>query len=147
MSKQKIYDIDSRVQWPSGLKKTKQRLDVLEALLLSDKPQDVQELYSFLEKSGNTMWLSTIYRVLETLLEHGLIQKSAVHENGTSLYEIGDAHHHYAVCVECKQIIEIQGCPLTDFLPSLQDKNFHVIGHKLQISGYCGSCYAKQPQL
>lgn len=137
-------DTHDKISWPDGLKKTKQRLEIFEALCESQKPVNVQELSALLERRGNPMWFSTIYRVLDTLLAHGIIQKTAVHESGMAVYELGDAHRHYAVCVGCRRILAIQSCPLDGFLPELQDKNFHVLGHKLQISGYCGECYGKQ---
>lgn len=130
--------------WPKGLKKTKQRLDVMEALCEADKPLSVQEIAAELVLRGNPIWLSTIYRVLETLINHGLIQKSAVSESGTALYETGVKHRHYAVCVSCKSVIELEGCPIDSFLTDLDSKSFHIVGHKLQISGFCGDCFLKQ---
>lgn len=130
--------------WPKDVKKTKQRLEIIEALHEAEKPLSAQEISAELMRSGNPMWLSTVYRVLETLMKHGMIQKSAVNESGTALYEIGDEHRHYAVCVGCKSIVEIKGCPIESFLPDLTAKSFHVIGHKLQISGFCCDCYMKQ---
>lgn len=132
-----------KMLWPDGLKKTKQRLEIFETLCKSQRPVDVQELSALLERRGNPMWPSTIYRVLDTLLAHGIIQKTAVHESGMAVYELGDSHRHYAICVGCKQILAIQGCPLDGFLPELQDENFHVLSHSLQISGYCGECRRK----
>lgn len=133
--------------WPKGLKKTKQRFDIIEALYGAEKPLSVQEISAELLRRETPMWLSTIYRVLETLMSHGIIQESATRESGTALYEIGDKHRHYAVCVGCKGVIELEGCPLESFLPDLQAKSFHVVGHKLQISGFCDDCYLKQNQL
>lgn len=133
----------STIVWPKGLKKTKQRLEILEALFESGKPMSARELYLILEKRGSPQWLSTIYRSLDTLLAHGAIQKAAVHENGMSVYEIGNSHRHYAVCGSCQSIMPINGCPLESVIPQFVDKDFHVMGHSLQISGYCGDCYDK----
>lgn len=135
------------LSWPKELKKTKQRFEIIEALCEAEKPLSVQEISAELLRRGNPMWLSTIYRVLETLIKHGIIQESAMHDSGTSLYEIGDEHRHYAVCVGCKSVIELEGCPIESFLPDLQAKSFHVVGHKLQISGFCDNCYIKKNQL
>lgn len=129
------------LSWPKGLKRTKQRLVIIEALCETEKPLSVQEISVELLRRGNPMWLSTIYRVLETLIKHGIIQKSAMSDGGTALYEIGDEHRHYAVCVGCKSVIELEGCPIESILPGLQAKSFHVVGHKLQISGFCDNCY------
>lgn len=129
--------------WPKDIKKTKQRLEIIETLREADKPLSVQEISSVLLRKGNPMWLSTVYRVLETLTQHGMIQKPAVSESGTVLYELGSGHRHYAVCVGCQSVVEIAGCPIETVLPDLRAKNFRVIGHKLQISGFCGECSIK----
>lgn len=135
---------NDRPLWPKGLKKTRQRLLIFEALCESDKPISARELCSLLEQRGTSIWLSTIYRVLDTLLAHGMIQKAAVHEDGMALYVPGDAHRHYAVCMGCRRVIVMRGvCPLDYLTPDLLEEGFHVFGHKLQISGYCGECYLR----
>lgn len=129
--------------WPKDVKKTKQRLEIIKALNEAERPLSAQEISAEILKRGSPMWLSTVYRVLETLMKHGMIQKSAVNDSGTALYELGDEHRHYAVCIDCKRVIEIMGCPIERFLPDLRAKSFHILGHKLQISGLCDDCYLK----
>ncbi len=128
--------------WPDSLKKTKQRLAVFEALLEADKPVGARELSAILERRGEPLWYSTIYRALESLLLHGVVQKTAVLDGGAALYELGEAHRHYAVCLGCSRAIPLKSCPLEHDLPELDD--FHVVGHRLQVSGYCGECYQQK---
>lgn len=135
--------MDSKTLWPKGIKKTKQRAEVLDALCEAGRPVNAQEISAMLENRGSQMWFSTIYRVLDTFLEHGTIRRADVDKDGMAMYELNDGHRHYAVCVGCRKIIEIHGCPLESFMPDLQDKSFHVVGHKLQISGFCGDCHGQ----
>ena len=130
-----------KVTWPGGLKKTKQRALVMNALQKAGKPLSAQELFDLLHKSGNPLWFSTIYRALDAFLEHGAIRKAAVREDGVSVYEINGGHRHYAVCIGCERAVALRTCPLESFARDLQ--GFHVVGHRLQISGYCDSCYSK----
>lgn len=133
----------SEIKWPKGVKKTKQRAEVLGALSEAGRPVNAQEIAAILEKRGAPMWFSTIYRVLDMFLEHETIRRADMDKDGMAMYELNDGHRHYAVCVGCHRMVEIHGCPLESFMPDLQDKSFHVMGHKLQISGFCGDCYNK----
>lgn len=127
--------------WPQAVKRTKQRCLVLAVLEAADMPVTALDISARLEKQGNPVWLSTIYRILDTFSEHGMAQKAAVLENGMAIYECSTrAHRHYAVCVVCHKVIAIHDCPLESYSPLLQEQNFHVLGHKLQMYGYCGEC-------
>lgn len=130
-----------KILWPPALKKTAPRLLILDAFCASDKPLTAPALSALLERQGTPVWLSTVYRVLDLFSEHGILIKTALHENGMAIYELNDGHRHYAVCVACKRVIAMHGCPLESFMPDLQEKNFHILGHKLQMYGYCGECY------
>ena len=132
-----------KTTWPAGLKKTKQRALVMGALEKAGKPVSAQELYGILAKNGNPLWFSTIYRALDAFLAHGAVQKTDMRENGIAVYEAGGGHRHYAVCIGCERTVPLRACPLDGCnLPG-----FHVVGHRLQISGYCDNCYAAYSQL
>lgn len=127
--------------WPDGLKRTRQREAVFAALVEADTPVTALQLSAKLEQRGETVWLSTVYRILDIFAQHGLVQKTQVLDNGISIYEIaGDRHRHYAVCVLCNRIIAMENCPLDHFLPQLAEQGFHVMGHRLQMYGYCAAC-------
>ena len=130
------------IAWPEGIKKTKQRKCVLSILENAELPVTALDIYNQLEQCGVS--LSTIYRILETFSEKGLIAKTSVSAGGMALYELKrHEHKHYAFCMECHKIIVIDNCPMDVFTPELRENNFHVLGHKLEIYGYCNECYIK----
>ncbi len=130
------------IVWPEGVKKTKQRKCVLAVLEKADLPMTALDIFNQLDRSDVS--LSTIYRILETFSEKGLIAKTAVMDNGMAIYElIRREHKHYAFCMECHKMIVIDNCPMEVFTPELRESNFHVLGHKLEIYGYCDECYSK----
>jgi Fur family ferric uptake transcriptional regulator len=88
--------------------------------------------------------LSTVYRILDVFTENGMAEKTPVAESGMAIYELrGAGHRHYAVCELCHRVIPMHGCPLESFLPELAEQDFRVVGHRLQMFGYCGDCSQK----
>ena len=130
--------------WPSGLKKTKAREGVLSVLEGADKPLSAMEIYAEIKKNGESAWLSTVYRILELFVKKGVVVKIAIMNNEMAHYELNRFQHkHYAVCLGCHKIISMDNCPMEKFIPKIEDDNFHVIGHNIELYGYCGKCSSK----
>lgn len=131
----------SEQDWPCGLKRTKQRERVLEALSAAETPLSAMDIALRIESEGGGAWLSTVYRTLETFVEHQLVVKIAVTGSDMALYELSSAgHRHYAVCVDCHRIIPISNCPVSHFQPQLSEDGFTVTGHNLEVFGHCKNC-------
>ncbi|MDR1589390.1 MAG: transcriptional repressor [Oscillospiraceae bacterium] len=128
-------------KWPAGVRRTKQRNTVFDILASADKPISAVEICSRAGASGQAVWLSTVYRILEMLVKERAVSKLAVMDSDMALYElIGSGHRHYAVCIGCRKIISMENCPMERFLPQLKDADFRVTGHNLEVYGYCGQC-------
>lgn len=120
----------------SGLKCTRQRIAVMQALASAVSPLSAEEIY---EKSEN-MSLSTVYRTVETLCEKGIAVKNTIRDSDKFYYALmTDAHRHYAICLGCHGMKYIDTCPVHS--PDIDD--FTVTGHKLEIYGYCDKCKPK----
>lgn len=131
--------------WPVGIKKTKQRECVLSLLEHAALPLSAMDIYKRLENEGSDVWLSTIYRILELFVKENIVTKTTIMDNDMALYELNrNQHKHYAVCMNCHKVVELVNCPLETFHPKLADKDFHVLGHKLEIYGYCKECEGKK---
>lgn len=131
---------DKRLEFPAGMKKTKQRECVLAVLERSDTPLSAMEICS--QASGEcSIWLSTVYRILELFVKEGFVVKAVLPDGETALYELShNRHRHYAVCLNCRKIMEMENCPLEKFEPEFTDGGFRVLGHKLEMYGYCKDC-------
>lgn len=130
--------------WPLGLKKTKPRESVLSVMEEAQKPLSAMEICAEIEKLGESAWLSTVYRILELFVNKGVAVKITVMNSDVALYELNRFQHkHYAVCISCHKIIAMENCPMEKFIPKIQDKNFRVMGHNLEVYGYCDSCAHK----
>ena len=127
--------------WPAGIKRTKQRENVLQILESSDKPLSAADICSRMEKSGDGAWMSTVYRILELFVKRGIVIKTNMMNNEMAVYELNRfKHKHYAVCISCHKIITMDNCPMEKFIPKLEDGNFYVMGHNLEIFGLCKDC-------
>ena len=127
--------------WPAGIKKTRQRESVLLVLEHADKPLSAADISSQMEKGGDAAWMSTVYRVLELFVKKGMVIKTNVMNNEMAVYELNRfKHKHYAVCMNCRKIIAMDNCPMEKFVPKLEDEDFQVMGHNLEVFGFCKDC-------
>lgn len=127
--------------WPVGIKKTKQRACVLSVLERSDSPLSAMEICKQTENEDCTVWLSTVYRILELFVKENVVLKTTITDSEMSLYELNrNQHRHYAVCLNCHKVVELDNCPLEKFVPELAESDFHILGHKLEMYGYCKDC-------
>jgi Fe2+ or Zn2+ uptake regulation protein len=127
--------------WPAGIKRTKQRESVLSVLENASAPLSAMDIYERIEKGDGAVWLSTVYRILELFVDRGVVIKTTVMDNDMAFYELNrNKHMHYAVCVDCHKIVAINNCPMAEFQPKLADNDFRVLGHKVEMYGYCKDC-------
>ncbi len=130
--------------WPAGIKRTKQRESVLSILESSEKPLSATDICSRMGKGGDTAWMSTVYRILELFLQKGIVIKTNMMNNEMAVYELNRfKHKHYAVCINCHKIITMDNCPMEKFIPKLDEEDFYVMGHNLEIFGFCRDCKPK----
>ncbi|MCL1964432.1 MAG: transcriptional repressor [Firmicutes bacterium] len=129
------------IHWPEGVKKTRMRQLVLSVLMRAEKPLGAMEVSSILEQTGESAWLSTVYRTLEFFAQKGMLVKTSVADSDVALYEMNrDEHHHYAVCLTCRRILPLTECPLEHISLTVNEPGFRVTGHHLEVSGYCKEC-------
>lgn len=131
------------IEYPQGLKWTRQRRSVYKVLWEAVEPLNAIQIYNLAvkEMEGRECAVSTVYRILAILEEKNLVEKSAWMRDGTVVYTINKGMHtHYAVCLECNRKIPLQSCPFAHMSPGLMKEDFTVTGHKLELYGYCREC-------
>lgn len=135
---------EKRNNWPAGIKKTKPRESVLSVLEHSEIPLSAADICQKMERSGDAAWLSTVYRILGLFVKKGIVIKTNVMNNEMCVYELNHfPHKHYAICMTCHKIITMDNCPMEHFTPTIEDDNFHVLGHNFEVFGVCKDCYSK----
>jgi Fur family transcriptional regulator, ferric uptake regulator len=114
-----------------GYKATPQRLAVLGALA-AEQHQTLEEIRARCPEVG----LVTVYRALDLLSEIGAVRRLDLGDGPR--YELAEYHHHHLVCESCGAVSEFEECPLD--LRRLQDVDFEVASHSLEIYGRCAVC-------
>jgi len=128
-----------------GLKLTKPRRIILEAVFQNHDHFDIETLYDQIRKEYKDVSRATIYRTVPLLVQAGLIKKP-LRQDCKDHYEhtFGHRNHLHLVCVNCKKIIEESNKQVEDILLSLAEKNkFKMDEFNLIVSGLCRKCEKK----
>ena len=126
----------------NNIKYSKQRENLLTILMNQKQPISIEQLFDLVKAANVDMNLSTVYRIVETLESHGLVEKSynSITQANMFLYK-RVSHTHYMVCVACHQLIPIKTCPMGAIIENVESSyGFKVTSHQLEISGYCKDC-------
>ncbi len=129
-----------------GIKHTKQRELIFEILKNSNKPLSAEEVFLKSKEVDDSISLSTIYRVLNTFIDKDIVVKLSIVEDNISMFELNRVDHgHHLLCIKCKKTVDIGHCPLGVYENSLEETtDFDIVGHKLEIYGYCPECKKKK---
>ncbi|NCB52937.1 MAG: transcriptional repressor, partial [Clostridia bacterium] len=79
---------DVQPTWPAGVKKTKQRACVLSVLEDSDTPLSAMEICKLTQSEDFSVWLSTVYRILELFVKENVAVKTTLSDGEMALYEL-----------------------------------------------------------
>ncbi|MCM1046164.1 MAG: transcriptional repressor [Candidatus Gastranaerophilales bacterium] len=150
-----ITVLRENIEYPGGIKWTRQRKCVYQILWQAKEPLSARRIYQAVEElmPEDACALSTIYRILTAFVDRGLVSSTTWPGDDTELYELErGGHTHYAVCLDCHKRISLSGCPFTigHFAHrggQSDDKelaDFTVIGHKVELYGYCSKCNANR---
>lgn len=128
-----------------GLKSTRQRDSVVEALIQAREHVTAEQLLAQARRLDPRISPATVYRTMRLLVESGLA--TAHHFGGQTLYEVRAEreHHDHLICTRCRAIIEFEN----DKIEHLQDlvarrHGFLVTDHKLELYGLCRDCRAEE---
>ncbi len=55
-------------------------------------------------------------------------------------YELAEDHHHHMICESFGDISEFEECPLDPELLPLENSEFEVRSHSLEVYGWCAGC-------
>lgn len=125
-----------------GVKNTRQRTAILDILEKIQQPISAEAIFAELLENKTSVSLSTVYRTLEIMVSKNLVTKLTLSGDSKSLFELNRMiHSHYLICLGCKKIITINHCQLQNYEDCLaKETGFSIVGHKLDIFGYCPEC-------
>ena len=122
-------------------RKSKNMDSVIRILEVAASPISAEEIFKIVKQDNKTLALSTVYRIIEKLLQTQVIHE-IIKDGDKALYElIEDEHRHYMICTKCKKLIPIDMCPFIELEHQLENNTgFKITGHKFEIYGTCPEC-------
>jgi Fur family peroxide stress response transcriptional regulator len=85
----------------------------------------------------------TVYRVLDLLVELGIITKVG-HPGNAIRFDPNTERHHHLVCLRCNQLFDLEAPDLDDLeLPETGRLGFRVADYSIQFTGICAACGGK----
>ncbi|WP_101524839.1 Fur family transcriptional regulator [Nocardioides houyundeii] len=125
----------------AGLRPTRQRTAVTEALASYRDFRSAQEIHDLLAVKGERVGLATVYRTLAALAEAGVVDILR-NEDGEAIYRrCSTTHHHHLVCRSCGATVEVEGPAVERWTQSIAAAHGYAdISHDLEIFGTCPGC-------
>ena len=119
---------------------TKQKDLILETIKKYDKEFTIKDIYNRL---GNKIGLTTIYRLVDKLVEEKRINKTIGQDNVTYyqyLEECDHDNHFYLKCDKCGSIKHIDCECIEDLSNHIFKEHNFTSDKNIVISGLCGKC-------
>ena len=126
----------------TGLRPTRQRIAVAQALDSFSDFRSAQEIHELLGDRGETVGLATVYRTLQRLADAGEVDMLRT-EDGEAIYRrCSDTdHHHHLVCRGCGATVEVDGPAVERWTHAIASEHgYEDVSHTLEIFGTCADC-------
>jgi Fur family peroxide stress response transcriptional regulator len=127
-----------------GMRLTRQRKHVYEVLLGRQDHPTAMEVFLRAKPDMESLSLATVYNVLETLADRGLVRK--VHlDSGSTRYCANNSRHGHFTCTACGAVLDVPLLPGAELeklhrLPS----GYTVTQQEVSLHGLCADCVAKE---
>jgi Fur family ferric uptake transcriptional regulator len=125
----------------AGLRSGGARRAVVEYLGAQRCCASPQEIHSGIGRSGGRIGVASVYRVLDELLEHRLVQRVDVGD-GVARYEPAlPDHHHHVVCEDCGRVDPFSDERLERAIEQAAGRlGYAMDGHEVVLRGTCARC-------
>ena len=133
---------------PRRLRTTRQAAAVEEVLRDADGFRSAQDLFDDLRRRGHRVGLTTVYRHLNLLADHG--SADVVHgADGESQFRLcgsasaadgggGGGHHHHVVCRVCGRSVEVSGPEVEAWAERVAaTAGYTEVSHTVEVFGRC----------
>lgn len=132
-----------------GERITPVRLALIGILSAVKEPQTPQQLLARLARKGFKVNKTTVYRQLELLERHGIVQGVHLSDRVTRYELITESgHHHHLVCLSCQRIEDVMFPTDLEAQEKIiwRKNKFKVLQHSLEFFGLCQSCQRRGRQ-
>ncbi len=127
----------------AGLRRGGARERVIELLATKPCALTAVEVEEEIRAQGTRIGRASIYRVLELLVEHSLVERVTIGQ-GQSRFErvlpTGE-HHHHLVCDTCGRLVAFDDPGLERAIHRVSERlGVRVESHDVLLRGACGRC-------
>jgi len=124
----------------NGYKATTQRIAICRFALHSRDHPTAQRIYNEVRKMHPTVSLATVYKTLQILTEHGLVQELDLPQS-QARFDSYVGLHINLVCMQCGNIQDFDDKTAQEMVESVTAKaQFTRTGQRLDIYGMCKTC-------
>ena len=128
----------------SDLPLTVQRRVILQALVGREDHPTADQILRQVRKRLPEVSRTTVYRVLDTLVELGLAVKICSPGKGARFDPRTDRHHHL-VCVQCEKVMDFEAPRLNLLpLPDTRTRAFDILDYSIHFRGLCAGCKGRR---
>jgi Fur family transcriptional regulator, ferric uptake regulator len=125
----------------AGLRRGGARERVVELLAGQPCALTAVEIEDALKAAGRPTARASIYRTLELLAEHGLVERVEVGDGQARFERSGEHHHHHLVCERCGRLVAFDDPGLERAIHRLSDRlGVRLSGHDVLLRGACQRC-------
>ncbi|HJZ41640.1 MAG TPA: transcriptional repressor [Bacteroidales bacterium] len=121
-----------------GLRVTPQRIAILDAIIKLNNHPIAENIVEYIRKNHPNISVATVYKVLDALVENGLIKKVKT-EKDIMRYDAVMENHHHIYCSDSDRIDDYHDNELNELLEKHFEKkkipDFKIEDIKLQIIG------------
>jgi Fur family ferric uptake transcriptional regulator len=127
----------------AGLKRGASRERVIELLATKPCALSAVEIEDELRANGRPTGRASVYRVLDLLVEHGLVERLEVGD-GQARFERSHPdgeHHHHLVCDRCGRLVAFDDPGLERAIGRLSERlGVRIDSHDVLLRGACQRC-------
>jgi len=126
-----------------GLPLTIQRRVVFQEILKRDDHPSADQILAQIRGRVPDISRTTVYRILDTLVQLGLVTKIC-HPRSVARFEPRTYQHHHLVCMHCDQIIDLEDDRLNAIaFPDVRRHKFQITDYHIHFRGICSQCRSK----
>jgi Fur family peroxide stress response transcriptional regulator len=135
----KIQDFEALCR-ERGIPLTVQRRAILEALSRHADHPTAEQIYADVQPRLPGVSRTTVYRVLETLVQVGVASKVS-HPGAAVRFDAMTDRHHHLLCVRCDRLMDFEDAGLdTVRMPDTRARGFKILDYSIHFRGICSSC-------
>jgi Fur family peroxide stress response transcriptional regulator len=123
-----------------GLSITVQRRALLEELCRRTDHPTADDLFDSVRPRVPGLSRTTVYRVLDTLVDVGVLRRVA-HSGGTARFDPRLERHHHLVCERCGGLSDLPDSSVPKLpLQGVVAPGFRIVDYSIQFNGTCAAC-------